>query len=301
MGSGAAGPQARDLAYRILAAATARMASGRRDWGTAMLAELDQIHRRAERWRFALGAARVALFPLRAAGPSGRRRVAVPVIRLAMVSCIAASVTLTTYAVWRYPQPVSSNVHPYLLLCPLLAALLAGYARLALWLRQQPEDTAARYGLAAASFMAASWTAGFLLHEQLGLTATGWAWPVAFAAPLAAGAAAARRQGNIGEGAIAGLWAGLFGGLGLFIVTMTTTFGSGSWYAHDQQTIADAHLHGQSAAVWIVGDSLGGSIFMLIFIPVLSIILSALGAAAVQLGQTLHWPRRPKSLTGFVS
>jgi hypothetical protein len=65
MSSGDAGPPARDLAYRILAAATARMTPGRRDWGAAMLAELSQIHLRTARWRFALGAARVALFPPR--------------------------------------------------------------------------------------------------------------------------------------------------------------------------------------------------------------------------------------------
>jgi hypothetical protein len=203
--------------------------------------------------------------------------------------------------VWRYPQPAGSDAHPYLLLCPLLAVLLAGYAWLALWLPQPPADTAARRGLTAASFMAAAWTAGFLMHEQLGLPATGWSWPVAFAAPLAAGAAATRRQGHIGEGATAGLWAGLFGGLALFIVTMTTTYASSTWYARDPQTIADAHLHRQPALVWIAGDNLGGSIFMLIFIPALSIILSVLGAAAWHLTQNLRWPRRPKSLTGFVS
>ena len=112
---------------------------------------------------------------------------------------------------------------------------------------------------------------------------------------------ATHRQGRIGEGAIAGLWAGLCGGLALFIVTMTTTYSSSNWYARDQQTIADAHLHGQPPAVWIVGDNLGGSIFMLIFIPALSIILSALGAAAWHLSQNLRRPRRPTSLTGFAS
>jgi len=130
MGSGEAGPPTRDLAYRILSATTARMAPGRRDWGTAMLAELSQIHRRAARRRFALGAARTALFPPRPA----RLPVGVALIRAAVFSCVAACVMLTAYAVWRYPQPPGSDSHPYLLLCPLLAALLAGYARLALWL-----------------------------------------------------------------------------------------------------------------------------------------------------------------------
>lgn len=56
----------RDLAYRLLATVVAAMRPSRRDWGNAMLAELDQVRSPVERARFALGAARVALFPPRA-------------------------------------------------------------------------------------------------------------------------------------------------------------------------------------------------------------------------------------------
>jgi hypothetical protein len=56
----------RDLAYRLLAAAVAAMHPSRRDWGRAMLAELDQVRSPVERTRFAFGAARVALLPPRA-------------------------------------------------------------------------------------------------------------------------------------------------------------------------------------------------------------------------------------------
>ena len=59
----------RDLAYRLLAAAVALMRPGRRDWGLAMLAELEHVCRPGERAWFALGAARVALFPPRATRP----------------------------------------------------------------------------------------------------------------------------------------------------------------------------------------------------------------------------------------
>ena len=52
-----------DLAYRCLAAVIGRMPRARRDWGWAMLAELDQLRSRRARWRFVLGAARVALLP----------------------------------------------------------------------------------------------------------------------------------------------------------------------------------------------------------------------------------------------
>jgi len=59
----------RDLARWLLAAVVAAMRPRRRDWGNAMLAELDQVCTPVERARFALGAARVALFPPRAAPP----------------------------------------------------------------------------------------------------------------------------------------------------------------------------------------------------------------------------------------
>ena len=50
---------------RLLAWAVSRMPAGRREWGAAMLAELAQLQHPAARWQFALGCARVALFPPR--------------------------------------------------------------------------------------------------------------------------------------------------------------------------------------------------------------------------------------------
>jgi hypothetical protein len=61
----------RDIPYRLLTAAIAIMRAGRRDWGRAMLAELDYVRSPGDRARFALSAARVALFPPRAS-PSWR-------------------------------------------------------------------------------------------------------------------------------------------------------------------------------------------------------------------------------------
>ena len=346
-GSGRAEPPARDLPGRLTAAAAARMPASRRDWGQALLAELDHVQGRRARWGFALGAVRVALAPPRAvrsprlalllsaggaccvaaaiyalapaAGlfavvlpvlllicgwmalassrPAGRARGPGPVTGAVMACGVAACVALTVWAARRYPQPAGGPDHRYALLCPLLAVLLGGYAGLALWLprRLAGGRRAARCGLAAAMVMAAAWTAGFLLHEQFGMPATGWAWLLAAAAPLAAGALATRQAGRTGEGVTAGMWAGLFGGLAQFIVAMTTTYGSIGWYARDQQNIADALLHGQPSAVWIVGDNLGGSIFMMIFIPMLSVIL---GAAGTDLGQKLGRARRSGTGTG---
>lgn len=52
-----------DVPGFLLAWAVRRMAVERREWGVAMQAELDHIESRLQRWRFALGCIRVALFP----------------------------------------------------------------------------------------------------------------------------------------------------------------------------------------------------------------------------------------------
>jgi hypothetical protein len=54
-------PTRPDAAGRLLAVATRLMPAGRRDWGRAMCAELAAIDPRPARWRFALGATRVAV------------------------------------------------------------------------------------------------------------------------------------------------------------------------------------------------------------------------------------------------
>lgn len=59
----------RDAAAGILAAAVEAMPRERRDWGQAMSAELEQIEGLWARFWFALGCARVALFPPTLAAP----------------------------------------------------------------------------------------------------------------------------------------------------------------------------------------------------------------------------------------
>ena len=58
-----AGPRNSGPGYRLLAALTARMPPGRREWGQAMLTELAQIPPGRVRRRFVRGAVRVALWP----------------------------------------------------------------------------------------------------------------------------------------------------------------------------------------------------------------------------------------------
>ena len=104
--------EAGSLAHRCLAAVTAQMPADRQDWGRAMVAELDQLRPGGTRWRFVLGAARVALLPpggsrpggyalLAATGGAIAAGVAAQVFAPAAGPAAAVSVSaLTALAVW---------------------------------------------------------------------------------------------------------------------------------------------------------------------------------------------------------
>ncbi|GAA4440567.1 hypothetical protein [Phytohabitans houttuyneae] len=78
-----------DLPARLLATAVATLPADRRDWGVAMTAELAHVRRRRERWRFALGCTRAAVFP-----PRGHR--ALVAIVAALSVAVAAGSGLAT-------------------------------------------------------------------------------------------------------------------------------------------------------------------------------------------------------------
>ncbi|BCB83299.1 hypothetical protein [Phytohabitans suffuscus] len=71
---------------RLLAAAVATLPADRLDWGVAMTAELAQVRRRRERWRFALGCTRTAVFP-----PRGHRAPVAAVAALAVAVAVGAA------------------------------------------------------------------------------------------------------------------------------------------------------------------------------------------------------------------
>jgi len=210
-------------------------------------------------------------------------------VRSVVLAGLAACVALALWAPVRYPQAGGRHSHGYWQLCLVFALALTGY----LWLSLRPPPSFAagrrngRYGLAAAVVMMSALTVAFLLHQ--GVTGTN-GWTAALSTPLAAGALAGRHEGGVRNGAEVGLWAGLLGGLALFIVLMASTYGEISWYARDPSTIADAHQHGvASPVVWIVGDNLGGSIIALVWIPALSIILGTVGGV---IGESFLRPAR---------
>ena len=78
----------------LLSAATLALPSERQEWGRAMSIELVEVVGQPARWRFALGAARTALFPPRGLSAAGRRAGSVLTVSItvAVIGCIAIAV-----------------------------------------------------------------------------------------------------------------------------------------------------------------------------------------------------------------
>jgi hypothetical protein len=68
---------------RLLTVAISALPDERREWGAAMVAELEQVQDSSSRWRFAIGCARTAVFP----PLTGRRRV----LGVAILAAISAA------------------------------------------------------------------------------------------------------------------------------------------------------------------------------------------------------------------
>jgi hypothetical protein len=68
---------------RLLAFAVSALPDDRREWGAAMVAELEQVQNSASRWQFAFGCARTAIFP-----PLSSRK---PVLRVAILAVLSAA------------------------------------------------------------------------------------------------------------------------------------------------------------------------------------------------------------------
>jgi hypothetical protein len=118
------------LARRLLAAVTAVMPSGRRDWGRAMVAELDYAHSRRDQARLVLGAVRVALLP--PPGLAGYGRAVGRASLIAAVACVPlATVLYLSNVVFPSPEDSTSGVLAgdlYLIVTLMAAGAAAGRA-----------------------------------------------------------------------------------------------------------------------------------------------------------------------------
>ena len=348
--------QTADLADRCLAAVIARMPPARRDWGRAMVAELHQIRPGGARWRFVLGAARVALLPpggsrpgwyalLAAAGGAAAAGVTahvfapaagtaaavsvsalaalaawglavararagrwdqVPAAHVAVVAGSGACLVLILATVQRYPAELGSGASYW---APLvfIDAVVASYLMLAWWLprRMRPVRRNHLYALAAGVAVAIPAT-NYIQHPSLhtldvGPFPGGWAWLVAFLAPLGAAFLASGSRGRPQDGLEAATWASLLSGLMISAMIMAATYRVLPGAANSPHLVAEAHHHGvASAAIWLAGDNLGGATILLVWLPALVFCLANLGitlgcswAPPGSRGQAATGPRPP--------
>lgn len=199
----------RDRTHALIALVVRVLPPERHDWGQAMLAELDPIEGRSDRWRFALGCAQTALL-------TPRRR-----------------------------KPVSVG---------LAATIVVGSACVGL-------------GISAAS--------PFLRPLF------GYAMGARLIIPAMIGAVAAWTSGRTRTGIGAGVWAGLIGGLLLFVFGMSSTLAMANGFVPvDAVTIGSFQTSGlPDVATYEVSDNLGGFIMALWMLPAHSVAFSVVGAA----------------------
>jgi hypothetical protein len=200
-----------DVPRAMLAAAVRWLPAGRAEWGLAMLAELDRIADPRQRWRFALGGARVALVAAVAAVRFWPVRVLVSGACGGAVGAIiyTASAQLRVFAIVLAAELAG---------CGLLASIRmngagGGHRRPpAAWLAMRLgllAGVAACVGLGVygvVRYPAAGDDPAHLYGIFFATVLTGYVWLLLFPPVAATADAAARRYGLTGAAALAAVW-----------------------------------------------------------------------------------------------
>jgi hypothetical protein len=164
----------------------------------------------------------------------------------------------------------------------LFGATLAGYGILAATLSRdggQEALTARWYGLATGLAVGGSWVV-LLTSAAISPTWSFLPMAVAVLAPAMVATAVACTSRSSAAGTRTALWAGLVGGLTVFIGYSIATFVS-QGRPYDPALITEFHHSGTAnLATYAVGDALGGAIVMLLIVPAIALALGSLCALA---------------------
>ena len=206
-----------------------------------------------------------------------------PAAHFAVVAGCGAYLALILATVQRYPAERGSDASYWASLL-FIDAVVAGYLVLAWWLprKQRPVRRNHLYALAAGVAVAIPAT-NYIQHPSLhtldvGPFPGGWAWLVAFLAPLGAAFLASGSRGRPQDGLEAATWASLLSGLMISAMTMAATYRVLPSAGGSPQLVAEAHHHGvASAAIWLASDNIGGATILLVWLPVLVFCLANLG------------------------
>lgn len=284
-----------DLALGILSLASRGLQAERRDWGEAMLAELDRVSGRWRRLRFAGGCARAALLP------PPRPDTATRVVRIVVVTIVVAMIGLFLYTRDQllgasYP---GSGGQPgvFGLMAGLMFAAVGAASAVAALVRFPPTRRRARAslvcgaagGVVAGAIALAGSLPGLMQLDNDRVAPNSWFLLAAFATTLAAGIAAARSSHDRRAGKEAGWWAGTIGGAILFIGLITLSYTNMTWFTHDPAAIRAFHAYAPSvdqahyktiAAVVLESHLKTAAFFGIFVLPVLGFVLGGLGGAA---------------------
>lgn len=262
-----------DWARSLLVFAVRGGSADRADWARAMLAELEQVHGRRERFQFSRGCV-WATIRMRAQSrePGGA------LLRAVVLGFCALALALVAYGLVHYPG-LRSEPNLWGALILFLATLLM-YVALTVFLSRgvtHQSAAARRYGLTGGVGVGIGWLLGVAPPSAL----RGWVFLpllIALLGPALVAVVAGHRAHDSGTGTLAALWSGLVGGLSVFIVWVSVTYvNAGAPY--DAGLVADFHKSGApDLATYAVSDNLGSGLVMLLVIPTVALALGSLGA-----------------------
>lgn len=262
-----------DRAKALLVLAARGLPPDRTEWARAMLAELDHVEGRRERWRFSFGCAWAAVrIRTKSPEPGGA------LLRAVVLGGAAIAVALVGYGLVHYPG-LRSERDVWEAMVAFLATLLI-YTALVMILsrgtRQRSVD-ARRYGLMGGLAVGAGWLFGIAPPSAL----KGWVFLpllIAILGPAVVGTIAARRTADSETGTLAALWSGLVAGLTVFISWVTVTYADAG-RPYDAGLVRDFHASGaHDLATYAISDDLGSGLVMLLVVPTVALALGSLSA-----------------------
>jgi hypothetical protein len=243
-----------DLASILLAVACRQLPADRAIWGAAMRTELACIEGAAGRRRFAVGAIRATV----TARLMGRRRPRPSVVLI--LAAVTACAGLAAAVLVSYPDlRASAHIAPVL---ATLAATLIGYPVLAAGIADvgAVAATIRWWSIPVGGAVAVTWfvftTAWWHLH--------GTPLAVAVVLPMLAGGITAHATGSTRAGITMATWAGLVGGLAVFIAVTI-----------DALATTGPNTGSRTAEV---GEGLAISVLFLILVPCLTVVAGTAGA-----------------------
>jgi len=258
-----------DAPSTLLNWAVGALPADRAPWGEAMFGELNQMNKRRERWRFAVGCASAAVFL-----PSRRADSARLAARLVAATALACA-GLVAYGLAQYPQ-IATQARTWPVLAVFLSVLVGYSVISAILVRRGPVT---QFGLAGGLGLAAVWIiAGIPVVTQAPQPAYSLLLLAIPIASLAIGATAARRSRTAAVRQQVVLLSALVAGLVLFLAYTSDILLTADG-PYDAGQIRDFPGSGlPDLATYAVSDNLGSAMMLLLLVPIVTAAIGSTGA-----------------------